>query len=88
MISASALNLGVETSANTSTITGFVASAVSPNGSLAASCPDNTTPGHGCEVRFTLVDSDGTAVNTHTKDGDPFVATPQTDPATARGALR
>ncbi|MDT4981088.1 MAG: large repetitive protein [Pseudonocardiales bacterium] len=83
MISASALNLGVETSANTSTITGFVASAVSPNGSLAASCPDNTTPGHGCEVRFTLVDSDGTAVNTHTKDGDPFVATPQTDPATA-----
>ncbi|MCU1655595.1 MAG: Cna domain protein, partial [Pseudonocardiales bacterium] len=62
------------TTTNSSTIAGFVASAVSPSGTL---CTDPAV----CDVTFTLLDSQGKPVNTHTQDSDPFAASPTTHPA-------
>ena len=68
----SSLVLGVTTTTESSTITGFVASA-SPSGTLA--CP---TTG-ACLVSFTLVDSDGDSVETKTSaNGTPGKTSHQT----------
>jgi hypothetical protein len=75
-----ALEMKAEQSVNTSTITGFVSSAVSPSGVLK--CPDQTSPGNGCAVKFSLLDSDGDAVPTRTDGASPFTTSPEIDPST------
>ncbi|MDT4893880.1 MAG: large repetitive protein [Pseudonocardiales bacterium] len=79
-VPSSALALKTETSTNISSITGFVASAVSPSGTL--SCPPGTTPGTTCVVTFTLTDSGGQAVNIGTSKNGPFVPSLMSGPAT------
>ncbi|MCW2658465.1 MAG: Cna domain protein, partial [Jatrophihabitans sp.] len=60
---------------NTSTITGYVGSAISSGGTLGCT----TQP--VCAVTFTLIDSDNQPVPTRLKDGDPFTNTSSEAPA-------
>ncbi|MEO6885020.1 MAG: carboxypeptidase-like regulatory domain-containing protein, partial [Jatrophihabitantaceae bacterium] len=76
---------------NTSTITGYVGSAVSSGGTLGCPtsgstvtpAPTPTPGGPDCQVTFTLTDSSMNPVSTRLKDGDPF--TPISHEAPANG---
>ncbi|MDT4915286.1 MAG: large repetitive protein, partial [Pseudonocardiales bacterium] len=85
-------NLALAPTVNTSTITGYVGSAVSSGGTLGCTSPLPTQPPPpsgtpadlNCAVTFTLTDSDGHSVATRLKDGDAFEVTSREAPA-ARG---
>lgn len=75
-----ALRLNAANTADTSSITGFVSSAVSPSGTLV--CPG--IPQKDCRVTLTLHGSDGGGIDTRTTPSGPFVASP-TAPASTTG---
>ncbi|MDP9168583.1 MAG: carboxypeptidase-like regulatory domain-containing protein, partial [Actinomycetota bacterium] len=81
VVPSTALALTVDQSPSTSSITGFVASAVSPSGTLT--CPTGTAPGADCHLTFSLSDSAGNSVfiSTASKTG-PFSLTPTVNPST------
>jgi large repetitive protein len=71
------LSLLPATTNQTSTITGFVGSAIASSGTLG--CTEH--PPESCLVSFTLVDSDGKPVATRLKDSADFAATSEQAPA-------
>ena len=73
------LRLSASTVVDDSTITGYVASAVNPNGTLT--CPDDTTAGVDCVVTLTLRDSGGAVIAARTATSGSFVDHPTVGPA-------
>ena len=74
------LQLPAETTTNSSTITGFVGSAVSPSATL--NCPPGSTPGTDCLVRLTLFDSAGGVVQINSDGGTSFASSATVTPST------